>query len=88
MVYYEMAKEAGITMMPSRLIQIEGKHHCLTERYDRINGEGTTPFRFPTGILNLKTEVMVYETNCTEITQDKWRCLLYTSYNRSCIRRK
>ena len=39
MVYYEMAKEAGITMMPSRLIQIEGKHHFLTERYDRINGE-------------------------------------------------
>lgn len=34
-----MAKEAGITMMPSRLIQIEGKHHFLTERYDRINGE-------------------------------------------------
>ncbi|WP_044268437.1 type II toxin-antitoxin system HipA family toxin [Bacteroides timonensis] len=39
MVYYEMAKEAGITMMPSRLIQIEGKHHFLTERYDRVNGE-------------------------------------------------
>ena len=39
MVYYELAKEAGITMMPSRLIQIEGKHHFLTERYDRINGE-------------------------------------------------
>ena len=39
MVYYEMAKEAGITMMLSRLIQIEGKHHFLTERYDRVNGE-------------------------------------------------
>ena len=39
MVYYEMAKEAGITMMPSRLIQIEGKYHFLTERYDRVNGE-------------------------------------------------
>lgn len=38
MVYYEMAKEAGVTMMPSRLIQIEGKHHFLTERYDRVNG--------------------------------------------------
>jgi len=38
-VYYEMAKKAGITMMPSRLIQIEGKHHFLTERYDRVNGE-------------------------------------------------
>lgn len=39
MAYYEMAKEAGVTMMPSRLIQIEGKHHFLTERYDRVNGE-------------------------------------------------
>ena len=39
MAYYEIAKEAGITMMPSRLILIEGKHHFLTERYDRINGE-------------------------------------------------
>lgn len=39
MVYYEMAKEAGINMMPSRLIQIDGKHHFLTERYDRVNGE-------------------------------------------------
>ena len=27
-------------------------------------------------MLNLKTEVMVYETNCTEITQDKWRELM------------
>ena len=26
-------------MMPSRLIEIEGKYHFLTERYDRINGE-------------------------------------------------
>ena len=39
MAYYEMAKEAGVTMMPSRLIEIEGKYHFLTERYDRINGE-------------------------------------------------
>lgn len=39
MVYYEMVQETGITMMPSRLIRIEGKHHFLTERYDRVNGE-------------------------------------------------
>ena len=32
-------KPGLLTMMPSRLIQIEGKHHFLTERYDRINGE-------------------------------------------------
>ena len=39
MAYYELAREAGITMMPSRLIQVEGKYHFLTERYDRMNGE-------------------------------------------------
>lgn len=38
MAYYEMALEAGITMMPSRLITVEGKHHFLTERYDRKEG--------------------------------------------------
>ena len=37
--YYNMACAAGITMMPSRLINIEGKHHFLTERFDRRGGE-------------------------------------------------
>lgn len=37
--YYKMARAAGITMMPSRLISIEGKRHFLTERFDRQNGE-------------------------------------------------
>ncbi len=35
MVYADMAKEAGITMMPSELIDIDGESHFLTERYDR-----------------------------------------------------
>lgn len=39
MAYYDMAKEAGIAMMPSRLIHIEGKYHFLTERYDRSGGK-------------------------------------------------
>lgn len=39
MAYYEMAKEAGITMMLSRLMEIEGKYHFLTARYDRVKGE-------------------------------------------------
>lgn len=39
MAYYDMAREAGITIMPSRLIQVEGKSHFLTERFDRKNGE-------------------------------------------------
>ena len=34
-----MAKDAGITMMPSRLIRLEGKYHFLTERYDRTGGK-------------------------------------------------
>ena len=41
MAYYEMATAAGITMMPSRLVEIMGKQHFLTERYDRQNGEKT-----------------------------------------------
>lgn len=39
MAYYEMAKEAGINMMPSRLLNIEGTSHFLTQRYDRVGGE-------------------------------------------------
>ena len=35
MVYADMAKDAGITMMPSELIDIDGESHFLTERYDR-----------------------------------------------------
>ena len=37
--YYKMACAAGITMMPSRLMTIEGKQHYLTERFDRQKGE-------------------------------------------------
>lgn len=39
MAWYELATKAGITMMPSRLIEIEGIRHFITERYDRQNGE-------------------------------------------------
>ena len=37
--YYELATAAGIHMMPSRLIDIDGQKHFLTERFDRQNGE-------------------------------------------------
>lgn len=37
--YYKMACAAGITMMPSRLMTIEGRNHFLTERFDRRDGE-------------------------------------------------
>ena len=38
MAYYEMATAAGINMMPSRLIEIDGRKHFLTKRFDRDNG--------------------------------------------------
>lgn len=37
MVYADMAKVAGINMMPCKLIEIGGERHFLTERYDRKN---------------------------------------------------
>lgn len=37
--YYEMAKAIGIRMMPSRLVEIDGKKHFLTERFDRQGGK-------------------------------------------------
>lgn len=39
MIWHEMASEAGITMMPCFLKNIDGRNHFLTERFDRINGE-------------------------------------------------
>ena len=37
MVYADMARVAGINMMPCRLIEVGGERHFLTERYDRKN---------------------------------------------------
>lgn len=39
MTYYEMAIAAGICMMPSRLIEVEGVCHFLTRRFDRKDGK-------------------------------------------------
>ena len=33
--YYEMARAAGINMMESRLLEVEGTRHFLTQRFDR-----------------------------------------------------
>jgi len=35
MAYYDMATAAGIQMMPCRLIEVEGKRHFITQRFDR-----------------------------------------------------
>ncbi len=37
--WYDLALKAGITIMPSRLIEVEGIRHFLTERFDRQNGD-------------------------------------------------
>lgn len=39
MAYYLMAKECGVNMMPSRLMEIEGRRHFLTQRFDRVGGK-------------------------------------------------
>ena len=39
-VYYQIAKDSGINMQPSNLLNVNGKSHFLTERFDRDeNGE-------------------------------------------------
>lgn len=35
MAYYEMAKAAGINIMPCHLIEVEGNKHFITQRFDR-----------------------------------------------------
>lgn len=38
MAYYMMARDCGIDMMPSRLVEIEGTQNFLTQRFDRVDG--------------------------------------------------
>lgn len=39
MAYYAMAKDAGIEIMESRLVEEEDRAHFMTKRFDRINCE-------------------------------------------------
>jgi serine/threonine-protein kinase HipA len=39
MAYYNMAKACGIAMMPSRLLEENGRAHFMTKRFDREDGE-------------------------------------------------
>jgi serine/threonine-protein kinase HipA len=39
MAYYKMAKACGIAMMPSRLLEENGRAHFMTKRFDREGGE-------------------------------------------------
>ena len=38
MTYFQMARQCGITIMDSRLIDVEGTKHFLTQRFDRKDG--------------------------------------------------
>jgi len=38
MAYYDMALDAGIQMMPSRLLEENGRGHFMTKRFDRSGG--------------------------------------------------
>jgi len=39
MAYYNMAKACGIEIMPSRLLEENGRAHFMTKRYDRQDGD-------------------------------------------------
>lgn len=39
MAYYEMCRRAGIDMMESRLLEVDGERHFLTKRFDREGEE-------------------------------------------------
>lgn len=39
MAYYNLAKACGIEMMPSRLLEENGRAHFMTKRFDREGGE-------------------------------------------------
>jgi len=39
MAYYKMAIDSGIIMMPSRLLEENGRAHFMTKRFDRKGGE-------------------------------------------------
>jgi serine/threonine-protein kinase HipA len=39
MAYYNMAKACGIEMMPSRLLEENGRAHFMTKRFDREDGD-------------------------------------------------
>lgn len=40
MAYYLMAKEAGVDMMESRLLEENGRAHFMTKRFDRVRASG------------------------------------------------
>ena len=74
--YYEMALEAGINMMESRLLEVEGTRHFLTKRFDR-NQSGklhtqTLAAMYPEAnsyenLLTVCRKLHLPETDCQEV---------------------
>ena len=65
--WYDLATRAGITMMPSRLIEVEGISHFLTERFDRRNGEKV----FTQTLAAVNPEAYCYEDLFSTCRQDR-----------------
>lgn len=57
MTYYDLAVKAGLDMMPSRLLEVEGGEHFLTMRFDRKQGKK----RFTQTLAAINPEVDSYE---------------------------
>lgn len=74
--YYEMALMAGIAMMPSQLMDVEGVNHFLTKRFDRDNTgklhTQTLAALYPDAdsyekMLTVCRKLHVPETDCQEV---------------------
>lgn len=75
MAYYEMATAAGIEMMPCRIIEVEGKRHFLTRRFDR-KGEcrlhtQTLAALFPEADSYEKLLIVCRKMRLPELTQEE-----------------
>ena len=72
MAYFDMANDAGIQMMPSRLIEVDGKQHFLTQRFDRNGNEKIhtqTAFSMYTGTTDY--DDLFYIGRCLDLTAEE-----------------
>lgn len=76
MTYYELASNAGISMMHSELMCVEGNNHFLTKRFDRVDGRkvytqtlaavspATDSYE---GLIDVCRKLRIPESDCQEI---------------------
>ena len=57
-VYYLLAREAGIDMMESRLLEENGRAHFMTRRFDRIGHEGKVHMQTLCGIAHFDYKML------------------------------